>query len=350
MINIDSLIFIAALLFLVLFKAQFARNSAFFDDGLSLKNSLPVRGLAAICVIFAHTGVIPFWKHGYMFVGLFFFFSGYGLIKNVISKPRYLDSFLFHRFPSIIVPYYTMNIVYIVVLFFIGGFKPPSELLIKSFFIPFLKNGLFITSAWYVVVLCLLYAFFYFSFKKNKFSVAFFLTTIGIAVYCAFCKYVEKNIIWYGTTPCFLTGILYSRYENQVKIWVKRYYPFVILCSLALFIVFAFTNIQTHINRFIFRQIYTNLFIFVIILSLYKIKIGNTVSAFLGKISYELYLIHTLFVLLLNQSFVNVHYGNSVHCLQWNNHIGFVTSTILMSIGIAFVINKLNKKILNKLK
>ena len=140
MINIDSLIFIAALLFLVLFKAQFARNSAFFDDGLSLKNSLPVRGLAAICVIFAHTGVIPFWKHGYMFVGLFFFFSGYGLIKNVISKPRYLDSFLFHRFPSIIVPYYTMNIVYIVVLFFIGGFKPPSELLIKSFLRRFSLN------------------------------------------------------------------------------------------------------------------------------------------------------------------------------------------------------------------
>ena len=72
--NASSFILLLMLILLILHKLEFAGVKGIFEDALSLKNTITIRGAAAVCVILTHTGVIPFYKHGFLFVGIFFFF------------------------------------------------------------------------------------------------------------------------------------------------------------------------------------------------------------------------------------------------------------------------------------
>ena len=53
---------------------------------------------------------------GFLFVGVFFFFSGYGLFKSYKTKPGYLDGFLRKRLPVVLVPLYVINTIFTIIV------------------------------------------------------------------------------------------------------------------------------------------------------------------------------------------------------------------------------------------
>ena len=87
--------------------AGFGRGK-FHEDSASLDVTKALRGIAATGVILHHisqeesfhqAGVIQaFCNVGFLFVAVFFFWSGFGLIKSLASKPGYLDLFLVCNF------------------------------------------------------------------------------------------------------------------------------------------------------------------------------------------------------------------------------------------------------------
>ena len=94
----------------------------FHDDYASLEVMKSLRGFAAIGVIIHHISqeevfkqqkvLTPFVNAGAFFVAIFFFCSGYGLIKSLDTKENYLKGFVKNRIvKSIILPFY-INILY----------------------------------------------------------------------------------------------------------------------------------------------------------------------------------------------------------------------------------------------
>ena len=161
--------FLSVLLFFVLLISIFKNRN---DEGFSKDATLPLRGVLALCIVLHHLSLrlmymIPeasffnlseFIKWGEPIDSVFFFMSGYGLIKSFLKKgTNYLDGFLTGRLSKIMIPYIICCVLYI----------------------PFNNNNLssilgletwksdcpFLPSSWFVIIIFISYLFFYISAK-----------------------------------------------------------------------------------------------------------------------------------------------------------------------------------------
>ena len=114
----QNLIYTLPIILLISFfwKADFFKRDL-YKEALSLDNTLVVRGFAAISVVLCHTGIPVFYRHGYLFVAIFYFFSGYGLMYGILKKKDYLKGFLKKRFLSLMIPYWVATLLYILLFF-----------------------------------------------------------------------------------------------------------------------------------------------------------------------------------------------------------------------------------------
>lgn len=116
-------IYLLFLLVILLIGVKKAPKGEFHEDFLSLKISKGIQGVCAICIV-AHHFIQPYFYNGdktgalgsfaligFLFVGIFFFFSGYGLFKSYKTKPDYLKGFLRKRLPVVLVPLYIVNTI-----------------------------------------------------------------------------------------------------------------------------------------------------------------------------------------------------------------------------------------------
>lgn len=151
--------------------AGFKKN--FNDDFMSLEATKSLRGLAALGVMLHHiaqekafrdAGELSFFPEiGFLFVAVFFFCSGYGLLKSLRTKPDYLKTFFSKRILALLVPFY-VNTIFFALFIFLSGQKMPVAQWIVSFTGISLMNRF----AWYVIVILILYLVFYFSFSRVK--------------------------------------------------------------------------------------------------------------------------------------------------------------------------------------
>lgn len=82
-----------------------------------------MKGVAAILIVFSHAhyyipnlGVLKIFKpFGYIGVSLFFFCSGYGVMKKYSLDSRYMDGFLQKRFKGVYLPYIVTTVLWFVV-------------------------------------------------------------------------------------------------------------------------------------------------------------------------------------------------------------------------------------------
>ena len=141
-------------------------------------------------------------------------------------------------------------------------------------------------------------------------------------------------LCWYVTVCCFGYGIIYSCYETKInKVIKKNYYLFLTIFSFALIALFIINIMYMNIcDNLLFYTIKYIVFVTLIILITFKVEIGNTVIKFVYSISYELYLVHGLIILMLEK-------------LEINTFILF-SIIILVSILLSYLVKKISNKII----
>ena len=252
--------------FIVLFfwggTNKFGRKLEFNDDYTSLEIMKSLRGFAALGVILHHISqedifqsrhVLPmFVNAGAHFVAIFFFCSGYGLIKSLDTKKDYLKGFIRNRvIKTIVLPFY-VNVLIYGLLIFISGTKLPKERWIFNFLGLTMMN----TYAWFPIVLAFLYFAFYLCFrfiKKRPVCLAVILVFI-IVMGIGFCfnghfawwsgkpnwwlmtdpnkaKWWQGQMTlwfsgewWVNSAPSFFTGLLFASYEKQIAVFFRKGY------------------------------------------------------------------------------------------------------------------------------
>ncbi|MFR3834984.1 MAG: acyltransferase family protein [Eubacterium sp.] len=98
------------------------KNDKFSKQGLEIENMTIIKSLACIMVIVSHLcaqmegiGILALPANvGFLAVGMFFFCSGYGLTYSYINKENYIQHFLKRRLLCILIPFWSANIIYIV--------------------------------------------------------------------------------------------------------------------------------------------------------------------------------------------------------------------------------------------
>ena len=399
---------IVAYLFIVLFiwgaSNKFGKKGEFNDDFTSLDNMKSLQGFAALGVILHHIsqeyffqeeGVLSlFVNAGAYFVALFFFCSGYGLIKSLDTKKDYLKGFIGKRVvKSLVIPFYVNVILYGLMMFIV---KWPLEPL--QWVTNFLGITMMNRYAWFPIVLALLYIVFYIHFRNFKNRKVGFVV-IGIFIIClgihtCICGHVawwagpdnwwmddnfwetdfkwwmDEQIFWFNgewwanSAPAFLTGLIFANYEKKIVAFFKKKY------ALKLHILIVITLLLGMLNNYgqaefgywtewegngpaigdkivtYFTQI-PLLFVFplLVFVIMMKYHVSNPVSRFFGKYSLHTYLMNLAAITMCR--FIEVPDALVMVGDVKNNLFIFAIAVIVLSVLLGMLEHKITTAVQN---
>jgi peptidoglycan/LPS O-acetylase OafA/YrhL len=277
----------------------------------NLDQSTVWKGLCCIVVIFVHfppsrqnSVQMAVHSFGYIAVTLFFMLSGYGLRWSLEYKPNYLQGFFRNRIPSLIVPYIITNLLWECFAVISGQSTNIWAFLIGSIFL----------GVSFVQLLLLFYVAFYIIYSAPTIPAYHkdVLMCTLVIIYSAVGGLGIFNTWWDVESLGFAYGIAAFSMRNQLTARTSKgsllNLIFAILFSLLLGILYLkFKSIDV-LGKYFLRLFLGMAIIMVIFLISYKFRFGNFASRFLGKISYEVFLLHGLAMSLINTIIIHVHF------------------------------------------
>lgn len=311
-----------------------ANETAFFDR----ISSKEVQGALAVFIIFHQTVVALdanhidtgdlafFYYYGILAVSFFFFSSGFGLIKRWMTDRNYIKGFMRKRIFTVLVPFFICNYIYLtdalvnnIIISKHFGFGE----VICSFFGIFLVNN----EMWFAVEIMILYVAFRAVFARVKKPltgiiimtlVVLIMMTIGLFSGhsdTGVMSYWFKGEWWYNTIIMFPVGMLYAYKEERVNKVIRKAFVSILLASSILVVL------MDHIHRNLVSKsiywteyydsanpildkllglgqetLYELVFLIFVITLMSRIKIGNPVIKFFGKISLEVIMLNYLMI------------------------------------------------------
>lgn len=350
-----DLLFILLLLIALLKIKLVIPLKVYNNDFMSVKNCNSYKGFFALIVILHHisqrvsSGILPpdFTRVGYLAVAVFLFLSGYGLQKQNLSKPEYSKGFLLKRIPAILIPYMIMTLIYWFIYALSGDVRS-----IGTVWHHFIANGdPIVWFSWYVVCILYFYITFYILmriFKNNRTSII--LGGIAFCVlYIFICQKLSFGLWWYQTSFVFVLGVVFSSYEDNILKFIKKYYPIILLLSLTFFIVLAKHKWEIYWlapslkTEFLLVAVLAFLFILSFFTLALKLRINNKILDFLGKISFEIYMVQgALMLILRNEHFsiqsdfywsILVLMGSLISAFIFNKFFSFILNKYLNSVA-----------------
>ena len=351
--NLTAALYIClAILGAVLFAGASGRNAnekAFFDR----ISSKEIQGALAVFIIF-HQTVIGleangeetgdmrfFFYYGILAVAFFFFSSGFGLIKRWMTDENYIKGFMRRRTFTVLVPFFICNYIYLTDALLHNitsrnafGFGE----LICSFFGIFLINN----EMWFAVEIMILYVVFRLVFAKVKKPltgilimtvVVLIMMTIGLFSghsRTGVMSYWFKGEWWYNTIFMFPIGMLYAYKEDQINRVIRKAFVSILTASGILVVLMDHVH-RNLISRFIYwtedygspnpvldklaglgqETLYELVFLIFVVTLMSRVKIGNPVIKFLGKISLEIIMLN--YLLIDKLYFLYVQYGIGIY-------------------------------------
>lgn len=340
---------------LILYKIEYKKDGI-YEDYLSIERSNILKAIMAFIVMLSHctlsylninTFFLKFLSGGDA-VKIFFFLSGFGLAYSCRKKAGYLNNFFSRRLSKLLVPVILVAILNVIFFKYAGTFYDTDGITVKNVFTSFFNNGYTIVfNLWYVVELIVLYIGFYFSFKLSKndfnkginYSVAF-TVVVMLAFYLVFI-YKGWLAVWFYSTYAFAFGLIWGAKDEEIKEFAKHKsnYMFSILLSafaiLMLIVVNLKSSLETGNYDIIKNLILGPVVILGIVIAGMKIKVNCKFWKVMGSISYEIYLVHGIFINLLR--------GNKIYI---QNDFLYVLCVVVLSVLTAFILNYLSKMII----
>lgn len=214
-----------------------------------------LRGILALLVLFHHLSLfvpggflLPLFREwGKPAVAAFLFLSGMGLMRRYRSDPDYLHTFLRRRMTKLWIPYAAVAVLsFFARPLWKGGWFGASDLLNAwRYGDPIVSNG------WYVFFLAALYVLFWLAAKTlHRPGQIVAALSAAVMLWIPVCHMLGWGNYWCASGPAFAFGLAWGAWGIPIP-WTLHW--------------------------------------------------NSPVLAFLGDISYELYLIHGLLLLLLRQ-------------------------------------------------
>lgn len=303
------------------------------EDFMSYDQTKYLQGFLAVCIMLHHIGqeTCASWQQyklypgleffvplGFVYVGVFFLCSGYGLYLSVQNKPGYLDKgsgFFRKRGLPLLIGYFVSAWI-----FYIARLIMHQKMSKWDSFCYIFGIKLSNPYGWFALIMPLFYLFFYIAFKCFK-KRQILVVAIFVTLYTFLGTYIDHNDYlmcgqwWYNCVQCFWIGMLLAKYKEKIVEWAKKKYVLkLIVCILLFHLFWVLGNVaqgifsyygenarlphyQVVINRWICLigdMGITTFFSFMVLMAGLKWKIGNKFLGFMGTITFEFYIIHGL--------------------------------------------------------
>ena len=262
----------------------------------------PLKGLLALMVMFSHTvpsvnlGVLKeLGNYGAVAVGMFFFISGYGLLKSLLSKDDYLKHFLSKRFYKLLPPIIIVTLCFIPLRMLWQG-----ESLVDL--VSLLAQGSTLSPyAWYVYAIILYYLMFYIIFKvvKRK-PYALVVMTLFIVAYDIAVIRLGWDAYWFLSSHCFPLGMAYCYCEDSIKkLYTGKIRLMIYVVAMS---ILCYSGIGSYLGWPAWGSLIYYLIPLLVMPLMYTLSFGKSpFLRFTGKISYEIYILHGVFIYIGNE-------------------------------------------------
>lgn len=324
---------VAFLGFILIYIDRKGKEASFFD----IENTTCMRGFWCLIVLLVHIPAeyensLQSMIGSFAYIGVTFFFmtSSYGLTLGAMKDTKKIrQGFWKRRLGKLLLPMFIVNVVRVI-----------AETVCLNTFIwwklfaitGFVRQILFFYLIFWIVV-CLLP-------EKISFDIKCLILCISVIVFSIVIYLWKTNGVfaWPVESFGFAYGVLLARKKDLfLKLTKKKSWIFAgvfLVVSLILGLAYLkFKNIVFFGDYITKIMLGTSILTFILFLNS-KISIGNCVSRFLGKISYEVYLIHGVVFIILE-----------AFPLTWNSGM-FVLCSIIGTVVLSFIVNVLSALIL----
>ena len=286
-------------------------------ESLSLERCLPLRGLMALVVLIHHlaqntdSGALlrVYLNVGALPVSVFFFLSGYGLMRGAMTRSAYGRGFILRHVPPL-----AALLLAVLGLFSLLYAAMSRPLGLSALFGRILSGDPILVILWYVMVLILFYIAFgvfarLFPGRPGKLLAAMACFCLSYQGVCL-CRTVGQW--WYNSCQLLPLGMAWALYEERIDALLKkRWLPITLFCVLGFACVYQRFDAIYALHpgfgmRFAILAVENVLFTCGVVLMLKKLRIGNVLLRFLGGISLEFYVLQGLMLLLFRSGLIRI--------------------------------------------
>lgn len=277
------------------------------DDALAKKQTTCINGIFTILILASHYFLeftpeerkafpltifypsIRGWM-GQLVVVSFLFYSGYGIMEQThIRGDKYIDIIPQNRIFKVWL-HYAIAVCFFCVFNLIVG-KYYSIKTILASFVAWESIG---NSNWYVFAILMCYLIFFVAFKFFDRGKNFVIMEMLFVCYIIAMRFL-KTSCWYNTILAYSLGIIFSVYKNSLSevLQDRKKYIKIFIFSAVFTITLWIYVIKFGDSDLIF-MIFSLFFCLDIVLVTMKFKIQNSILFFLGKYSFEIYILQRL--------------------------------------------------------
>ena len=153
---------------------------------------------------------------------------------------------------------------------------------------------------WFVFEILFFYILFWFLYKFFSVKTADILLCMATILLIIFGFYFQIANPWYGSSLCFPLGILYAQQERKwdavlLKHYFMKNFVLIIGCGICIILFFILGN-DSVVGNPIARNLAAVFFCLWVLSVLQKVSIEYRVLQWLGKISYEIFLLHPFWI------------------------------------------------------
>jgi len=340
-------IFIAFLL-IAIYKIDFKGIKKCDEKALSHERTTMINGFFVALILFSHFNSYiqlsdTLANHIYMkifneiaqlMVTTFLFYSGYGILESIKSKPNYIDNFFKNRFLKIFISFAIAICLYIILNISLGIKYP-----IKTILLSFTGWESIGNSNWFIFATFVMYIAVMISFKifrKDKDTIkGILLSTIGSLLYILVLVKLRQHQWWFNTILCFNLGMFVSYYKKNILNFLKDNKNYLLVLGILLL---SLIICRKHGFNYIAYELYALSFVFFVFMITLKVKVGNKVLEFLGKNTFNIYILQRIGYILFNK----------IGLLKYNMYLYFIAS-VCFTLVLSVVFDKGLKIILKKI-
>ena len=258
----------------------------------------------------------------------FLFYSGYGISVSIQKKgQRYVNQFPKNRLLKVWLHFALAVVLYHALAIYLG--KDYSATRIALSYTGWESIG---NSNWYIFATLFMYVATWLSFtifRKKHLLAAAALTAMAVGYILVVRKF--RGLWWYDTALVYPAGVVYGLYGSKLEKILRKFLWPVALVGMGGCFVACYLLRQ----ELVWRELMAVAFALTIVFGTMIFKVGNPVLKFLGKYTFEIYILQRLPMILLKGHFSNqyVYFG------------ACFAATILIAVGFKAVLDLLDKMI-----
>lgn len=278
-------------------------------DYLSVQQTKNLKGIFIILVLFHHLNIFAgvgdvyniFANVGYIAVGGFLFISGYGLMYQFEHKEKeYVRAFPKGRLFTVVMPAAIMSGIYFAVRWKMYGYS------LNDMKYDFLRGTSVISNGWYITAIIYFYIMFYISsviaLKLKRIEPALIVNGMAAVLYIVGCLKLNYEGHWFPAAFSFYYGVLWAFFKDKTERDLRKWI-FEVFIGLISFYYILTMGLQFNYGWAEFKCL---MYVTMIILVGMKVKLQSKIMEWLGSISYEVYLVHGLFFILLRNNYIYI--------------------------------------------